>query len=185
MARLFIAIDLPEEHKALLRTVRDEKLQARWTPQAKYHLTLRFLGDVPEAQIPALQRRLAAVAFVSFSLAGQGLGVFPSYRRPRVLFAALNPAPALIQLQAAIENALLETGFDAEPKAYHPHVTLARLRRPDAKAVRTFCTTHRAFVLPPFAVRHFTLYESTLRPEGALHTPRCVLTASEPPSVTK
>ena len=63
MARLFLAIDLPEEHKALLQTLPDEKIHARWTPQDKYHLTLRFLGDVPETQIPTLQRRLARVAF--------------------------------------------------------------------------------------------------------------------------
>ena len=90
-------------------------------------------------------------------------------RKPRILFAALDPVPALIDLNTKIEQALRTLGLDAEPKPFHPHVTVARLRNARAQAVHTFLRTHASFTLDPFDVARFYLYTSTLRPEGALY----------------
>ncbi len=172
MPRLFIAVDLPEAHKAQLAGLRTEALPGRWTRPAQYHLTLRFIGEVDEEQAATIEHALSAIEAEAFSLQGRGLGVFPSKRKPRVLFAALDPAPALMSLQAQTEQALRALGLEAEPKPFHPHITLARLRHAKAQTVRAFLDTHQSFTLAPFDVTAYYLYASTLRPEGALHERR-------------
>ena len=179
MPRLFITIDLPDEHKARLAALRDETLPGRWTPTAQYHLTLRFIGEVDEARAATIEQTLATVRADAFSLQGRGLGVFPSMRKPRVLFAAIDPAPALLGLQARIEDTLGTLSIDADPKAFHPHVTLARLRRPAPRAVRAFLHTYASSTLAPFEVTRFYLYESLLRPEGTLHKRRTAFPLSD------
>ena len=182
MPRLFIAIDLPGDHKAQLAALHDEALPGRWIPTAQYHLTLRFIGEVDEAQAATIEQTLATVHADAFALQGRGLGVFPSMRKPRVLFAAIDPAPALTALQTKIEQALRTLGLDADAKPFHPHVTLARLRRAAPRTVRAFLHAHASSILAPFEVTDFCLYESLLRPEGALHKRRAAFPLSENPS---
>ena len=172
MPRLFVGIDLPEAHKARLAGLRDDALPGRWTPSSKYHLTLRFIGEVDEHRAAMVEQALADCRAEAFSLQGRGMGVFPSQRRPRVLFAAIDATPVLFALQQQVEQALRDIGLEAEPKPFRPHVTLARLRQAEAQAVRTFLDAHQAFTLAPFQVDQFHLYESVLRREGALHTSR-------------
>jgi len=181
MPRLFVAIDLPDDHKVRLAGLRDEAVPGRWTRSEQYHLTLRFIGEVDEEHAAEIEHALTDVHAGAFSLRGRGLGVFPSMRKPRVVFAALDPAPALMDLQDKIEQTCRTLGLDAEKKPFRPHVTLARLRRANPRTVRAFLRTHESFTLAPFPVAHYVLYESILRPEGALHRKRAVLTLSETP----
>lgn len=176
MPRLFVAIDLPDAHKEHLAGLHDAALPGRWTPIQQYHLTLRFIGEVAEDRVATVEKTLAALEGAAFSLQGRGVGVFPSRRRPRVLFAALHPAPTLLTLQAHVEQALRVLGLDDDPKPFHPHVTLARLRQAKAQTVRSFLRRHQTFTLTPFEVDRFYLYESVLRSEGALHTRRAAFT---------
>ncbi len=172
MPRLFVAIDLPDAHKARLAGVRDDALNARWTPQEQFHLTLRFLGEVDDVRAATFEAALAQVHAPSFALQGRGLGVFPSLRAPRVLFAGIGFEAALYALQDQIEQAAGTLGLDADAKPFHPHVTLARLKEMPLQTVRAFLNAHRSFMLDPFDVTHFFLYESLLRPEGVLHQRR-------------
>ena len=180
MPRLFVAIDLPDGHKTKLAELRDDALPGRWTPLQQYHLTLRFIGEVDEDRAATVEQALADLRGEAFSLQGRALGVFPSRRRPRVLFAALDPAPALLALQTQVEHALRAIGFDAEQKSFHPHVTLARLRRAHPPTVRAFLQAHQTFTLDPCEVNRYYLYESVLRREGALHRRRAMFELRDP-----
>lgn len=171
MPRLFVAIDLPEDRRSRLEALRTDTLSARWTPPEQYHLTLRFIGDVTERQAEAVQQALATVAGTSFEIQSPGLGVFPSRRKPRVLFASIQRADALMKLQQRIDAALLSAGVDRADKPFHPHVTVARLKRARPQTVRHYLRDRQDFTLPPFPVEAYVLYESDLTPEGALHTP--------------
>ena len=170
MPRLFLAIDLPEEQCTTLLDLRDDTLPARWTPPEQYHLTLRFIGDVPEEQVAAIENAVAPVESEAFSLQSYGLGVFPSRRKPRVLFAEISRAEALMTLHHRLDEALLSAGIDRADKPFHPHVTLARLKRARPQSVREYLRKHRAFTLAPFPVPRYYLYQSELTPEGAIHT---------------
>lgn len=172
MPRLFIAIDLPEAHRAALAALRDDALAARWTRPGQHHLTLRFVGEVHDALARRLEASLAAVQAPPVPLQIEGLGAFPSMRRPRVLFAGLPEAPRLAALRHQVEDAVLGIGLPPDPKPFRPHVTLARLKRCPPRLVRAFVRRHESLTLPPFEAKRFVLYESVLRAEGALHRMR-------------
>ena len=181
MPRLFVALDLPEDRRPLLEALQTDALSARWTPPEQYHLTLRFIGDVTERQADAVEQALASVPGALFSLQSPGLGVFPSRRKPRVLFADIERANALMTLQHRIDEALLSAGVDRADKPFHPHITVARLKRARPQAVRRYLREQQDFHLAPFPVTEFVLYQSDLTSEGAIHTPRATfaLTADE------
>lgn len=171
MPRLFVALDLPDAHQRALLDLRDHTLAARWTPAGQHHLTLRFIGEADAHRLARLQHALAQVQGTVFDLNVKGLGVFPSRRKPRVLFSAVEPVAALLALQQQISAALLTVGVDEESRPFHPHVTLARLKGARPQVVRRYLKEHAAFSLPATLTTDFHLYQSTLNPGGAQHDP--------------
>ncbi len=109
----------------------DADSSVRWVPRANYHVTLRFLGPTPDAQIPDL------VAAVRRESAGQeaflaSLGSLlwlPSPRRPRVVALSVESEGGLEALAAGVERAVCRAGVAPEPRSFHPHLTLGRARR--------------------------------------------------------
>jgi 2'-5' RNA ligase len=136
--RAFIAIELPT---AMLRRLGTEiaKLQdlvggraIRWVDSEAIHLTLQFLGEIDDrtAELIAgcLDEVCANYARMSFEVGG--LGGFPNLDRPRVIWIGIRqPDRSLSKLQSEIEGGVSKVGIDAEDRAYHPHLTLGRLRR--------------------------------------------------------
>lgn len=171
MPRLFVALDLPDAERRRLAALRDSALSARWTPEHQHHLTLRFIGDVPEAEVASIQAALAAVHAAPVKVEGMGLGVFPSQRNPRVLFARVHEDPGLMRLQGHTETVLTNQGLPPDERPFHPHITLARLKRADARRVRRYRKRHADFQIGPLTIRAFTLYASLLGPDGARHEP--------------
>lgn len=169
MPRLFIAIDLPDDRIDRLRELRDETLDARWTPPDQYHITLRFLGDTNEAKARELRERLSGLDLPPFPIGGEGLGVFPSIRKPRVLVASVNEDPRLLALHGSIARVARELGFEEERKPFNPHVTLARLKNEAPRSVRRYMKSRHNFRIAPFVVDAFRLYESRLGAAGAEH----------------
>lgn len=135
--RLFIAVNFPETTKKSLGSVINElrrlPADAKWVEEENLHLTLQFLGNVPEEQVPsivsALQRASAGVG--PFQLSLGGTGVFPSAERPRVLWVGAGGATtSLARLQRQVQDELAALGFEPEKRRFSPHLTLARLRSP-------------------------------------------------------
>jgi 2'-5' RNA ligase len=132
--RLFVALPVPPELRARIHeaatVLRDRDLPVRWVDPDLYHLTLKFLGtvdrDAPERITPALDR--VASENAPFEAGLGDLGAFPSIRKPRVLWIAVDPTPALRCLKQDVEWALAKVGFDRDTRAFHPHVTLGRAR---------------------------------------------------------
>lgn len=133
--RLFIALNLPEEVQqalwAAVAPLRDLGLPVKWVRPEGIHLTLKFLGEVPEARegefVAALGR--AAVGARALPLALGGFGVFPDFRRPRVLWVGVAPDPALELLQDRVEREFAPLGFPTEAQTFRPHLTLGRAAR--------------------------------------------------------
>jgi 2'-5' RNA ligase len=168
MPRLFVAVDLAPEPRAALAALIAATAHAhpvpsaRWTPTAHLHVTLRFLGSVPEAEIAALQAALAAVSAPRFSVALAGVGVFPAAdagKSPRVLWAGLAPREPLHALKLAVDERL---GPDPESRdrGFTPHVTLARVHDPAHLAARAFLDRHAQLASVPWLVEGFSLYVS-------------------------
>ena len=114
----------------LARRARDASLEAKWVSPASYHVTLKFLGATRAEIIPALVDAIGqAVAGVGpFKFKVAKLGAFPSLDKATVLWAGVEDPGAIAELARRIELASVEIGFAAEPRGFHPHVTLARVR---------------------------------------------------------
>jgi 2'-5' RNA ligase len=137
--RLFIAINFPDDvRQAIWRaseTLRRGTAPVRWVEPDGLHLTLKFLGEVPDARsadvIGALER--ACVGARAFELPVGGFGGFPTPERARVLWVGCEPVPALELLQHGVETVFAALGFPVEGRPFRPHVTLGRAR-PAARA---------------------------------------------------
>lgn len=142
MPRLFVALDVSDDVRAVLTALRTELDGARWTKSEQLHCTLRFLGDTPEDGLADLEAVLAAIDTPPpLALRLDGLTAFPSRRRPRVLVVHIAPTDEMTGLQQRIESAVQRLGFEPEPRPFRPHVTLARLKRADARAVHDWLRT--------------------------------------------
>ena len=171
--RAFIAIDLPESIQAALgqqqATFRAACPGARWTRSEGIHLTLKFLGEITEAQVQQVSEALAGFEpFEKFSIEVKGFGCFPDARRPRVFWTGLEAPPDLGQLAERVEAAMESLGFPRENRPFSPHLTLARFKAPrDQPALQALLERQGAISLGRFEVSELFLFESKLSPHGA------------------
>ena len=103
---------------------------AKWVPVDNYHLTLRFIGEVPNHRAEEIDAALLAIRAREFSLTMAGIGTFAKGGRAVSLWAGVERNPQLDHLQNKIETALQRVGIEPERRRFAPHVTLARTRRP-------------------------------------------------------
>lgn len=134
--RLFFALDLPEALKAELAEFqgigRAHGLPATWQQAGNLHLTLAFLGEQPESQLPALRDIGGRIAGRCpwFPLSTAGLGGFPRPSQARVLFLGLEANARLTALADELQRDLADRGFVLDRKPFAAHLTLARFRAP-------------------------------------------------------
>ena len=178
MPRLFVAIDLPDATKDQLLALRQDDLPpGRWPRRDALHLTLHFIGAVPEGVARAYQRALKQVDLAAFQLNISGVGQFPIEARPRVIWAGVHNTPHLRALHEAVGQALESEGFRRERRRFQPHITLMRFKKPLRRGLASrWIQAHLDFQAAPFRVETFALYESELKPSGAAYTKRQVYT---------
>ncbi len=133
--RLFIALNLPERVRLALwhavAPLRDASFPVKWVRPEGIHLTLKFLGEVPDRRFGELQGALgrAARGARELPLDVGGFGVFPDLQRPRVVWVGVAPEPALELLQHQVEQEFAPLGFPTEGQPFRPHLTLGRAAR--------------------------------------------------------
>lgn len=178
--RVFCAVELPGEvreeaaaHAARLR--RDfPDARAGWARPAGLHITLKFLGEVGAARVRELSRTAGAAAegFGPFRLSVEEAGTFPPRGAARVLWLGVrDESGSLTRLQSRLEEECGTAGFAREPRAFKPHLTLARVRAPrDAHALSE---AHRRSTFGPhaFHVTDLVVMRSELGPGGSRYTP--------------
>ncbi len=176
--RTFIAIDLSPEIKAalekLIRTVRKNAGGVKWVKAEAMHLTLKFLGDIPEDSVGTVKALLEklAVAKRPFPLRLKGTGTFPPGGKmsARVLWAGIEEVPELMELQAAIEAECEKAGFPREERAFHPHLTLARVKSSDGlEPVLRELDRHKEVDLGGMSVAAVAFYQSVLGSSGPVY----------------
>ena len=178
--RVFCAVELPvavrtrlEKHVAQLR--RDvPDAAASWSRVENIHLTLKFFGNVEVKRIEKISEVAQRVAkqFSRFRISVGETGVFPRPSRPQVLWIGVNdPSGQLSALQEKFETECAAEGFAKEDRAYHPHLTIARLRKPEG--ARDLADTHLQMQFDSIEVNveELVLFRSELSPKGARYTP--------------
>lgn len=177
MIRAFIAIDLDdrviEKVYNVIGILKSRITDIRWVKQENLHLTLKFLGNIAESQVEPIAAALRHPLglFSPCAISAKGLGVFPDFRRPKILWVGLT-GNRLVQLAAEIESALMPLGFTPENRAFTPHLTIGRWRegsRP-AKNLRQKIDSLNDFEFGACAVRQIVLFQSVLKPEGASYS---------------
>jgi len=138
---------------------------ARWQDDDQLHLTLRFIGEVDRHVAGDVAAALGSVRHPPFAIALSGIGTFDRKGRIDTLWAGVRPHDEVSALHRRIDQAMVRAGLEPEPRAFQPHITLARFAR--AGDLSGFATLHGRLSSDPFPVTHFGLYESTLGGEGA------------------
>ncbi len=174
--RLFIAISLPDEVRSeleeFIRECRVSAPKLKWVRTANLHVTLKFLGETPEAKRTEIGEALAAVKVSEpIPIEVRGLGFFPNARRPRVLWAGVESSAGLSALAEKIDQSMHAVGFAREARPFSPHLTLARIDDgvlPAAFAAMVERESKREF--GAFTGTEFHLIQSKLKPSGAEYT---------------
>ena len=178
--RTFIALEMPANLRATvidyIKRLRDKvpDVSASWSREDNLHLTLKFLGDVPTARIGDVSAAACAAVRASgpFELILGGSGVFPTKGKPSVLWIGVeDPKGGLHKVQQALEEECDARGFTRDLRAYHPHLTIARIRKP--YGAKDLAVAHLASDFPAqtFTAKELVVFRSELLPQGSRHTP--------------
>jgi 2'-5' RNA ligase len=178
--RTFIAAELSPSVKAraakLISGLRPAGAEINWVQPQQMHLTLKFLGDVPDTETPDICRVVArAVApFEPFEVICRGVGAFPNLEHPRTLWIGIQDgAEELCRLQAAIDDALKrELGFAREPRKFQPHLTIGRVKHIPPEAQDQFArllAEHANFDADLAAIDEVVTFASFLSRSGPEH----------------
>jgi RNA 2',3'-cyclic 3'-phosphodiesterase len=132
--RAFLAVELTAEIHAKLEKIKKELAVSesgtvRWVSTHNIHLTLKFLGEIPDSDVERINTLLAPCLrnINPFTVNLSGLGAFPNLQRPRVLWVGFQPSTDLAALQVAIDDCLLKLKYTKEERSFHPHLTLGRV----------------------------------------------------------
>ncbi len=168
MIRTFIALTIPEEVKAVIGTaiteLKSKNHALRWVKPEGLHITLKFLGDIPEQAVTAVSVDIdkAAALCPPLTLNLAGFGAFPNVKRARVVWVGLEgDMHELSNLAYAIDKMCLAYGIAGERRPFSGHITLGRLKAPTMVDLATNP------VKGLFNVSQVLLYQSVLLPGGA------------------
>ena len=174
--RVFCAIELPilvrekiSEHIRRLRETLPDST-ASWVRPENIHLTLKFVGEILQGRVKDLTQAAtnAVAGFSPFEIVIAEAGSFPRHGTPRVLWIGVNDYSSLLtQLQAKLDEECLLLGFAKETRTFNPHLTVARLRKP--QGARTLATAHKemGFDSTEIKVMEITVIRSELSSEGS------------------
>ena len=169
--RLFVGLDFAWETRQLLASLAGGVPGARWVPPENYHLTLRFIGEVPPHRAEEIDIALAALRARAFSLVLAGVGTFAKGGQENALWVGVEKNPSLEALRSKVETVLQRAGCEPERRRFFPHITLARLRDAAEGRLAGFVQSHNLFRAGPIPVAHFVLFSSQLGKEASVYTP--------------
>jgi 2'-5' RNA ligase len=172
MIRAFVGIALPQTVVRALTAAQTGLPSGRPVAPESFHITLAFLGENPGPLVEDIHLALEAIRAPAFELTLSGVGLFGN-ERPRVLYATVQPEPALKHLRGKVMQAARSAGLSLPGERYHAHVTLARfnsgLTGEPAQELRDFAARRMDLSAGPFAVDAFQLYRSTLGRKGPVY----------------
>ncbi len=175
--RSFIAVKFPPEIVENLRQAQERLREAdrswKWVESTSFHVTLKFLGETPQAKLEEVWRSVsqALAGTCDFMVSLRGLGVFPSIRAPRVAWAGIDRGASELAMMAnKVEEACAAHGFEREKRPFKAHLTLGRAREPKPNpALAAVIEELAAVELGEGKVDRALLMKSDLTPKGAIY----------------
>jgi RNA 2',3'-cyclic 3'-phosphodiesterase len=167
--RLFVALPIPKIVAQSIMLIQGGVPGAFWQSREQLHLTLRFIGEVDGRDAAMLEDALAAIAAPAFSLQLHGVGQFGN-KQAHALWAGVRKNDALEHLQRKVDTAIRRVGQPQDAHKFTPHVTLARMRNPDAAKVIEWLTHNALYTSAEFEAGAFCLYSSRLTSDGSVYS---------------
>lgn len=173
--RAFIAVEVPfsSELEKFSIAVKASGASVKIVDMANMHITLKFLGDIPEEKVPAIEDAMknAISGIKPFRMRMKGAGAFPNLSRISVVWAGLEGADQLAEIAERLEKCLKPLGFEPEKRKFSPHVTLARTRHsPNLKELAEVIRNWGMGDFGDVSVEKIILKKSVLRPEGPFYS---------------
>jgi len=176
--RTFIAVELPEQIKKQIEVLQVplKKTNAfvSWVKPGNIHITLKFLGEVPEEKIDEVfsATELALKGAKSFKMNLKGMGAFPDFRRPRVIWIGTGKGgEELSDMANKIEDEMEKIGYPKEKRKFSPHFTIGRVKSPKNIEKLVELVKSADFETEDIEVNEVTVMKSQLHPAGAIYTP--------------
>jgi 2'-5' RNA ligase len=175
--RTFIAIELPEKIKEeiaqLQAPLKKTGAFVSWVKPGNIHVTLKFLGEVPEEKIDQVYSATekAAGGIKGFSMSLKGTGGFPNLRRPRVIWVGTGSGgEELSRLAERMEQEMEKIGFPKENRRFSPHFTIGRVKSPKNIEGLAGKVESIEFQTGEIPVTEVVVMKSQLHPAGAIYT---------------
>ncbi len=172
--RTFIAFDTPEEIKKemfiIQAQLKDSHADVKWELESKFHVTIKFLGNVDESKLPNIIRTCQSIIerTPSFDVVYENLGCFPNIKHPRVIWIGCkNENGELLTLKQSLDTALIPLGFEREDRDFHPHITLGRVRTSKGLQNLIPMLINITFERRKASISEILVMKSILRPEGS------------------
>lgn len=166
MIRLFAGIELPENIKEQLYSLRGGVPNAKWVEKDNLHITLRFIGNIDEDDANYLHDSFSQIQAPAFDLAMTQVGFFASGLQMRHLWAGVSNFYPLDFLHDKLDSVVNRHGLGPDNHKFHAHATLAKLRGTSVEDVHKFLEYNNLFRSENFYVDHFTLFSSHPRTDG-------------------
>jgi 2'-5' RNA ligase len=178
MKRLFIAIKIVPE-QSLLNVYYDIKKRChlskiKWVDSDLFHLTLKFLGEVPERKIDEISNLVDSIVsnYVPFEFIIRGVGIFGSSYRPRVVWLGIEKNDSLTAFGNAVLDGFDKIGFKRDSQNFVPHLTVGRIKYvQDKNLLRQTVSMYKNTPLQKVMVNKIVLYESILHKTGPEYIP--------------
>lgn len=171
--RAFYAVEIPSNPtlSELLDDIRWTEENLKLVEPHNLHLTLKFLGDVPETILPGLRSALekATTSVVRFEISIVGAGAFPRWSAPRVLWLGVEDSGRLADLATAIEKHCVTLGIPPETRPFAPHLTIARVKSGHVKRASTILQSRREERFGVVEIDRVNLKRSTLTSRGPVY----------------
>ncbi len=175
--RIFIAVNLSDAVRndlaAHLDTFRPLTGGVSWVPPGNAHITMKFLGEVPESDLDAVAEGVieAVNGHQPFEVQVGDFGAFPNFQRPRVFWVGITGGVEnLAALAKDIDRNMQPLGFAKEKRRFSPHITLGRIRQPGTYDQLRQATESTQYSSTPFTVSSVEIMKSVLLPQGARYS---------------
>jgi 2'-5' RNA ligase len=177
--RSFLAFELPEEIKHIVTRVsaeiRKSSLDVRWVRPEFIHLTVVFMGDIQPEQISPMAESVKAVCsnHEPFRISLKPMGCFPNSRNPRVIWLGIGgDLERMSRFRDDLQQALSPFGIKQEERAFKPHLTLGRFKKPGKKQTELdqLLAKYGDLSSPACTLDEFVMFRSDLKPGGAVYT---------------
>ncbi len=174
--RAFVALPSSSELNSRLSSLQhqlmEEKADVKWDTPDKFHITLKFLGNVDPSKLAELTDSLATASSLvaEFSLVYASIGAFPDMIHPKIIWAGTDLNQSLIVLQRQIDLTCERLGFPREPRGFHPHITLGRVK--GSTNLNRLTARVKSSILDPITIHcsEILLIRSDLHPAGSVYT---------------